>query len=130
MRGILIFFNVVKFVSHTVQILSLKNFSDMLRFIGLFTITESTRELGRIVSMSPVLLNFSWLINMRFPEFLEAFGSIRMLNVLIRSYVKVSVLSFTDTNDLVASLSDVGNGIIGHSYRLFEGSTKWDSCHL
>lgn len=102
----------------------------MLRFIGLFTITESTSKLSRIVSMSPVLLNFSWLINVRFPEFLETFWGTRMLNVLIRSYVKVSVLSFAHTNDLVASLSDVGNGVVGHSYRLFEGSTKWDSCHL
>jgi hypothetical protein len=125
MRGILIFFNIVKFVGHTIQILSLQYLSNVLRFICLFTIAESTRKLGWIVSMSPVLLNFTWLIDMGFPEFFETFRSTWMLDVFIGSYVKVSVLSFTDTNDLMTSLSDVGNRVISDSYRLLQGSTKW-----
>lgn len=129
-RGILIFFDIVKFVSHTVQILSLQDVTDMLGTVGSFTIDECAIELGSIIGMTPVLLNFTWLIDMGFPKLLQVLRSVWVLDVSIRSYVKVCVFSFPYTNNLMTSLPNSGNWISGDSYRLFEGSSKWDSCHL
>jgi len=62
-RSILIFFDIVEFISETSKSLSLNNFTDMSGAVCAFSVTVAISKRLGIIGYSPMLLNFAGFIN-------------------------------------------------------------------
>ena len=88
---ILSFFDVIEFVSHTSHVLCFENITDMFRWMGLLSITVVCWISRLIVGKSRMLLDWAWLIDVRFSELLQMFRSWwTVLNMNILSYAEIS----------------------------------------
>ena len=126
-----VFLNIVEFIGETREILRLYHLSYMLWSVCRFSITVVVWEWLGIISMSPVLLNLAWLINMWLSIFLKAVRCGWMISwqVHIWSDVEVSVFALTNTYYLMTRLAQIGNRIWPNSNTFLVCLSK-DSCHF
>lgn len=122
MRGVLVFFDLVEFISQSRHILSLDNLVDVLRSVNLFSVAVSFGKYLWIVSHAPVFLNLAWFIDVGLPIFLQMFwsGWSVFCEMHIWSYIKVCIFSFSDSNNLVTSCAKLRIWITDYPNTFFE----------
>ena len=126
MRGIFVLFNVIEFISKSCEVLCFHDLVDVVWLISWFSIWVCLWEFCWIISVSPMLLDFTGFVYMRFSVFLQMFWSawVVLRQVNIGSNIKISVLSVSNTNNLMSSRPNAWHWIIHDSDTLLKALSK------
>jgi hypothetical protein len=102
----------------------------VFRNVSALAIAVVRREFGFIISMTPVLLDFTGFINMGLSVLFEILRSVPSRIVDFLSYVVIRILSLPHSYYLEPSGSHFWKGIFANSDTLFKGSAQNNGFHL